>query len=198
LTAQPAPSSSASTTSPSATRAAPPGARGHLARPSVGRDERDHRGTGSGKTTLLNLIPRFFDASAGVVSVGGCDVRELALESLWARIGIVPQTAFLFRGSVASNLRVGKPDATEADNVARARSGTGRDFVAEMPGGLEASIDQGGTNVSGGQRQRLSIARAVVRRPDIYLFDDCFSALDASTDARLREALRARRPMPRC
>ena len=145
--------------------------------------------TGSGKTTLVNLVPRLFDATAGTVSVDGVDVRDLAPDDLWSLIGLVPQRPYLFSGTVASNLRYGNPDATDEDlwhalEVAQARS-----FVAEMPGGLDAPIAQGGTNVSGGQRQRLAIARALVRRPAIYLFDDSFSALDFATDAALRAAL---------
>jgi len=147
-------------------------------------------GTGSGKTTLLTLIPRFFDTTAGSITVNGTDVREQALEQLWAGIGLVPQAAFLFSGTVADNLRFGKPDATETEMWRALEIAQARDFVAVMPGQLEATVDQGGTNLSGGQRQRLSIARAVIRRPPLYLFDDCFSALDAATDARLRAALR--------
>ena len=147
-------------------------------------------GTGSGKTTLLSLIPRFFDVTAGIIAVNGTDVRQQAMEQLWAGIGLVPQAAFLFGGTVASNLRFGKPDATEAEMWRALEVAQARDFVASMPGQLEATIDQGGSNVSGGQRQRLSIARALIRRPALYLFDDCFSALDAATDARLRAALR--------
>ncbi len=148
-------------------------------------------GTGSGKTTLLNLIPRFFDVTDGAVLVNGADVRDQELEQLWAGIGLVPQAAFLFSGTVASNLRFGRPDATEAELWRALDIAQASDFVAAMPGQLDATIDQGGTNVSGGQRQRLSIARALVKRPALYLFDDCFSALDAATDARLRGALRA-------
>ncbi|HVM56995.1 MAG TPA: ABC transporter ATP-binding protein [Gaiellaceae bacterium] len=148
-------------------------------------------GTGSGKTTLVNLIPRFFDVTAGRVLVDGVDVREQELEQLWSGIALVPQAAYLFRGTVASNLRLGRPDATDAELWHALEIAQARDFVAAMPGGLEAPIDQGGTNVSGGQRQRLSIARALVKRPRIYLLDDCFSALDAATDAALRVALRA-------
>ena len=148
-------------------------------------------GTGSGKTTLLNLIPRFFDVSSGAVAVDGVDVREQALEQLWSRMGIVPQRAYLFSGTVASNLRFGNEHATDEDLWHALEVAQARDFVQEMAGGLDAPIDQGGTNVSGGQRQRLAIARALVKRPTIYLFDDCFSALDAGTDARLRAALRA-------
>ncbi len=147
-------------------------------------------GTGSGKTTLLNLIPRFFDVSSGSVLVNGVDVRNQEQEGLWSRIGLVPQTAFLFSGTVASNLRFGRPEATDAELWRALEIAQARDFVASMPGDLEAPIDQGGTNVSGGQRQRLSIARALVRQPNLYLFDDCFSALDATTDAQLRAALK--------
>jgi ABC-type multidrug transport system fused ATPase/permease subunit len=148
-------------------------------------------GTGSGKTTLLNLIPRFFDVSQGHVLIDGVDVREQSLEQVWSRIGLVPQRAYLFSGTVASNLRFGNEEATD-DELRRALEvAQATDFVEAMPGGLEAPIDQGGTNVSGGQRQRLAIARALVKRPAIYLFDDCFSALDAGTDARLRAALRS-------
>lgn len=145
--------------------------------------------TGSGKTTLVNLVPRLFDVTGGEVRVGGVDVRELDPQTLWSGIGLVPQKAFLFSGTVADNLRHGKPDAGEDEMWAALEIAQARDFVEEMPGGLEAEIAQGGTNVSGGQRQRLAIARAVVRRPDIYLFDDAFSALDLATDARLRDAL---------
>jgi len=147
-------------------------------------------GTGSGKTTLLNLIPRFADATHGSVLVNGVDVRDQEREELWAGIGLVPQAAFLFSGTVASNLRFGRPEATEAELWHALEIAQARDFVAAMPGQLDAPIDQGGTNVSGGQRQRLSIARALVKRPRLYLFDDCFSALDAATDARLRMALK--------
>jgi ATP-binding cassette subfamily B protein len=147
-------------------------------------------GTGSGKTTLLNLIPRFFDATSGRVLVNRVDVRDQEQEELWSSIGLVPQAAFLFSGTVASNLRLGRPDATEGELWSALEIAQARDFVAAMPGDLDAPIDQGGTNISGGQRQRLSIARALVKQPRVYLFDDCFSALDASTDARLRAALR--------
>jgi len=148
-------------------------------------------GTGSGKTTLLNLIPRFFDVSEGRLLVDGVDVRERSLEDLWSRVGLVPQRAYLFGGTVASNLRFGKEEATDDELWHALEVAQAREFVETMPGGLNAPIDQGGTNVSGGQRQRLAIARALVKRPAIYLFDDCFSALDAGTDARLRAALRA-------
>jgi ATP-binding cassette subfamily B multidrug efflux pump len=148
-------------------------------------------GTGSGKTTLLNLIPRFFDASDGAVLVDGVDVRQQSLEGLWSRIGLVPQRAYLFGGTVADNLRFGSEEATDEDLWHALEVAQATDFVEAMPGGLAAPIDQGGTNVSGGQRQRLAIARALVKRPAVYLFDDCFSALDAGTDARLRAALRS-------
>jgi ATP-binding cassette subfamily B protein len=146
-------------------------------------------GTGSGKTTLVNLIPRFFDPSIGSVVVDGVDLREQSLEDLWREIAYVPQSAYLFSGTVADNLRYGRPEASEAELWHALEVAQASDFVASMAGGLEASIDQGGTNVSGGQRQRLAIARALVKRARIYLFDDCFSALDSGTDARLREAL---------
>lgn len=145
--------------------------------------------TGAGKSTLANLIPRLFDATSGAVLVDGVDVRDLDPDLLWGSIGLVPQKPYLFTGTVASNLRYGNPDASDEElwhalNVAQAA-----DFVEQMPQQLDAPITQGGTNVSGGQRQRLSIARALVRRPHIYIFDDSFSALDVTTDARLRAAL---------
>ena len=146
--------------------------------------------TGSGKTTLLNLIPRLFDASSGQVLVNGVDVRDLDPELLWSRIGLVPQRAYLFSGTVAGNLRYGNPDATDEQLWEALAIAQAQDFVAAMPEQLDAPIAQGGTNVSGGQRQRLAIARALVRKPEIYLFDDSFSALDLGTDARLRAALR--------
>jgi ATP-binding cassette subfamily B protein len=146
--------------------------------------------TGAGKTTLLTLIPRLVDATAGAVLVDGVDVRELEPDELWRRIGLVPQRPYLFTGTVASNLRYGNPDATDEQLWTALEIAQARDFVAQMPGGLDAPIAQGGTNVSGGQRQRLAIARALVRKPEIYLFDDSFSALDLGTDARLRAALR--------
>jgi ATP-binding cassette subfamily B protein len=152
--------------------------------------------TGAGKTTLLSLVPRLFDATGGSVLVDGVDVRELDPDLLWSRIGLVPQRPYLFTGTVASNLRYGNPDASDEDLWAALAVAQARDFVAEMPGGLDAPIAQGGTNVSGGQRQRLAIARALVRRPEIYLFDDSFSALDLSTDARLRHCVRSP-PVPR-
>jgi ATP-binding cassette subfamily B protein len=145
--------------------------------------------TGSGKTTLVSLIPRLFDATSGSVLLDGVDVRDLAPEALWSRVGIVPQKPFLFSGTVASNLGYGKENATEDEMWAALRTAQAEDFVRAMPGGLNAVIAQGGSNVSGGQRQRLAIARALIRHPEIYLFDDSFSALDLATDARLREAL---------
>ncbi|AXG12349.1 ABC transporter ATP-binding protein [Intrasporangium calvum] len=145
--------------------------------------------TGAGKTTLLGLVPRLFDVRSGRVKVGDVDVRDLELDALWARIGLVPQKPYLFTGTVASNLRYGNPDATDDELWEALRISQAADFVTQL-GGLDTAIAQGGTNVSGGQRQRLAIARAVVKRPDIYLFDDSFSALDLSTDARLRAALR--------
>ncbi|MEO8744111.1 MAG: ABC transporter ATP-binding protein [Candidatus Dormiibacterota bacterium] len=148
-------------------------------------------GTGSGKTTLLNLIPRFFDVSEGRLLVDGVDVREQLLERLWSTIGLVPQRAYLFGGTIAENLRFGNEDAGDEELWHALEVAQAKDFVTGMLGGLDAPIDQGGTNVSGGQRQRLAIARALAKRPAVYLFDDCFSALDAGTDARLRAALRA-------
>jgi len=145
--------------------------------------------TGAGKTTLLSLIPRLFDVTGGTVLVDGVDVRDFDPEALWATIGLVPQKAYLFSGTVASNLRHGKPDATEEEMWEALEIAQAKAFVAGLPEGLDAPIAQGGTNVSGGQRQRLAIARAVIRRPEIYLFDDSFSALDVATDARLRHAL---------
>jgi ATP-binding cassette subfamily B protein len=146
-------------------------------------------GTGSGKTTLVNLIPRLFDATAGSVKVDGVDVKDLDPADLARAVGLVPQRPYLFTGTVASNLRYGNPDATDEELWKALATAQAKDFVSAMPEGLDAPIAQGGTNVSGGQRQRLAIARALVRRPDIYLFDDSFSALDYATDARLRAAL---------
>ncbi|GAA1902678.1 ABC transporter ATP-binding protein [Lapillicoccus jejuensis] len=146
--------------------------------------------TGAGKTTLVGLVPRLFDVTGGAVRVGGVDIRELELDTLWSQIGLVPQKPYLFTGTVASNLRYGNPEATDDELWEALRIAQAEDFVREMPEQLEAPIAQGGTNVSGGQRQRLAIARALVRRPGVYLFDDSFSALDLRTDARLRSALR--------
>jgi len=146
--------------------------------------------TGAGKSTLVNLVPRLFDATEGEVRVGGTDVRRMDPDGLWATIGLVPQRAYLFSGTVRSNLLHGKPDATEEELWEALEVAQGRDFVEAIPEGLDAPVAQGGTNFSGGQRQRLAIARAVVRRPSVYLFDDAFSALDLATDARLRTALK--------
>ena len=146
--------------------------------------------TGSGKSTLVNLVPRLFDATSGTVRVAGQDVRDLDPDLLWAQLGLVPQKAYLFSGTVRSNLQYGKADATDEEMWAALEVAQGRDFVEELPDGLDAKVSQGGTNFSGGQRQRLAIARALVRKPGIYLFDDSFSALDLATDARLRAALR--------
>lgn len=146
--------------------------------------------TGAGKSTMINLVPRLFDATGGRVVVDGVDVRDLEPELLWSRLGLVPQRGFLFTGSIADNLRYGKPDATEAEIWEALEIAQAREFVEAMPEGLDSPIAQGGTNVSGGQRQRLAIARALIRRPEIYLFDDAFSALDLATDARLRAALK--------
>lgn len=146
--------------------------------------------TGSGKSTLVDLVPRLMDATEGTVAVNGVDVRELDPDLLWGSIGYVPQKPYLFSGTVASNLRFGRPDATEEELWQALEVAQAAGFVQSMPDGLDSTINQGGTNVSGGQRQRLSIARALVMRPDIYIFDDSFSALDLATDARLRLALR--------
>jgi ATP-binding cassette subfamily B multidrug efflux pump len=146
--------------------------------------------TGAGKTTLISLVARLFDATSGTVLIDGVGVRDLDPEMLWNRIGLVPQKPYLFTGTVASNLRYGNPQATDAELWQALEVAQAADFVRAMPGGLEGRIAQGGTNVSGGQRQRLAIARALVRQPEIYLFDDSFSALDLATDARLRAALR--------
>ncbi|MET7764723.1 ABC transporter ATP-binding protein [Streptomyces sp. NPDC005393] len=145
--------------------------------------------TGSGKSTLIGLVPRLFDATDGSVHIDGVDVRDLDPEVMSQTIGLVPQKPYLFSGTVASNLRYGKPDATDEELWRALETAQARDFVESMEGGLEAPIAQGGSNVSGGQRQRLAIARALVRRPSVYLFDDSFSALDYATDARLRAAL---------
>jgi ATP-binding cassette subfamily B protein len=145
--------------------------------------------TGSGKTSLINVAARLFDVTSGTVLFGGVDIRDLDPEILWQRIGIVPQKPYLFSGTVASNLRYGKPAASDEDLWTALEVAQAAEFVRAMPGGLNAEISQGGVNVSGGQRQRLAMARALVRKPDIYLFDDSFSALDLATDARLRAAL---------
>lgn len=150
--------------------------------------------TAAGKSTLVSMIPRLMDASAGVVSVGGVPVKDLELETLWSAIGLVPQSAFLFSGTVESNLRFGNEDATEEELWEALRVAQADEFVAKMKDGLQSRISQGGTNVSGGQRQRLAIARALVKNPAIYVFDDSFSALDLATDARLRAALWKKHP----
>ncbi|CAN5415871.1 ABC transporter ATP-binding protein [soil metagenome] len=155
----------------------------------VGRTTAIIGSTGAGKTTLVNLLPRLFDATSGTVFVDGAEVSRLDPDLLWSRIGLVPQKPYLFSGSVASNLRYGKPDATDEELWAALDIAQASDFVREMPDGLDSTIAQGGTNVSGGQRQRIAIARALVKRPEIYVFDDSFSALDLATDARLRQAL---------
>jgi ATP-binding cassette subfamily B protein len=146
--------------------------------------------TGSGKSTLINLVPRFYDVTSGSVLMDGVDVRQMPQEDLWRKVGVVPQQAFLFNGTVASNVRYGDPDATDDEVVHALEVAQARDFVMEMPAGLAAPITQGGSNVSGGQRQRLAIARALAKRPEVYIFDDSFSALDFKTDSMLRAALR--------
>jgi ATP-binding cassette subfamily B protein len=146
--------------------------------------------TGAGKTTLVNLVPRLFDATAGAVLVDGVDVRDLDPDLLWSKVGYVPQKAFLFSGTVASNLRFGRPEATDGELWEALEIAQAAGFVQAMPDGLQSEIAQGGSNVSGGQRQRLAIARALVVDPEIYVFDDSFSALDVATDAHLRAALR--------
>jgi ATP-binding cassette subfamily B protein len=145
--------------------------------------------TGSGKSTLINLIPRFYDVTGGKLTVDGTDVRDLNREDLWARIGLIPQKAFLFGGTIASNLRYGKADATDDELWTALRIAQAESFVRDLPEGLDAPVTQGGANLSGGQRQRLAIARALVKRPEIYVFDDSFSALDFKTDSLLRAAL---------
>jgi ATP-binding cassette subfamily B protein len=149
-------------------------------------------GTGSGKSTLLNLLPRLLDVTSGAVLIDGVDVRDIALEELWDLFGIVPQRGFLFGGTIASNVRFGRPDATDEDVWEALTVAQARDFIDLLPEGIEAEVDQGGVNLSGGQRQRLAMARCIVRDPLIYLFDDSFSALDYTTDARLRAALAER------
>ncbi|HSU48780.1 MAG TPA: ABC transporter ATP-binding protein [Arthrobacter sp.] len=146
--------------------------------------------TGSGKTTLVNLMPRLFDVTSGAVLIDGVDIRDLHPDLLWGHIGLVPQRPYLFSGTVRSNLLYGNPDATEDELWDALEIAQARDFVEQMEEGLDAPISQGGTNVSGGQRQRLAIARALVKRPELYIFDDSFSSLDTGTDARLRQALK--------
>jgi ATP-binding cassette subfamily B protein len=147
-------------------------------------------GTGSGKSTLANLIPRFYDVDSGSILVDGVDVREMPQEDLRRKIGLIPQQALLFTGTIASNIRVGKENATAAEVSKAAETAQAMDFITTLPEGFDAPVAQGGVNLSGGQKQRLAIARALVRRPEIYIFDDSFSALDFRTDARLRHALK--------
>ncbi|HYM24938.1 MAG TPA: ATP-binding cassette domain-containing protein, partial [Vicinamibacterales bacterium] len=148
-------------------------------------------GTGSGKSTLAGLIPRFYDVNQGRVLVDGVDVREMTQEELRSRIGFVPQKAVLFTGTIAANIRYGRGDASDEEVRRAATVAQAMEFIDAMPEKFEAAVSQGGTNLSGGQKQRLSIARAIVRRPDVYVFDDSFSAVDYATDARLRAALRS-------
>jgi len=145
--------------------------------------------TGSGKSTLINLIPRFYDVTEGSLEIDGVDVRDVLRDDLWDRIGLIPQKAFLFSGTIASNLRFGKADATDDELWTALRIAQAESFVRDLPEGLESPVSQAGANFSGGQRQRLAIARALVKRPSIYVFDDSFSALDLRTDANLRAAL---------
>jgi len=146
--------------------------------------------TGSGKSTLVNLIPRFYDTDSGCITIDGVDIREMSQEALRGKIGYAPQKAVLFSGTIAENLRVGRPEATDEEIRQAAEVAQATEFISGMDGGFEHRISQGGTNISGGQKQRLSIARTLVRRPEIYIFDDTFSALDYKTDAKLRNALR--------
>lgn len=145
--------------------------------------------TGSGKSTLLNLIPRFIDVTSGVVKLDGVDLRDQSLESLWSQIGLVPQRSFLFGGTVAQNLRYGKSSASDEELWKALEIAQAQDFIEELPERLEARVAQGGSNFSGGQRQRLAIARALVKEPQLLIFDDSFSALDYTTDSKLRRAL---------
>src|SRR6185437_14787434 len=147
-------------------------------------------GTGAGKSSLISLIPRFYDIDSGAILVDGVDVREMSQEHLRSKIGFVPQKTVLFSGTIAENIRYGKEDASDEEVYHAAEVAQATEFIAGMKDGFDSVIAQGGTNVSGGQKQRLSIARALVRRPEVYVFDDSFSALDFSTDARLRAALR--------
>ena len=147
-------------------------------------------GTGAGKTTLINLIPRFYEVTSGTIRVNGVDIRESSQEEVRSKIGFVPQKALLFSGTIAENIRFGKQDATQDEIEHAARIAQAEDFISRMKDGYDSVISQGGSNVSGGQKQRLSIARALIRKPDIYIFDDSFSALDYKTDANLRAALK--------
>ncbi|WAA10194.1 ABC transporter ATP-binding protein [Fervidibacillus albus] len=148
-------------------------------------------GTGSGKSTLIHLIPRFYDVTDGTILIDGKDIRDYSLDELRKKIGLVPQKSVLFSGTITDNIRYGKEDATEEEIKRAAETAQALEFINEMKHGFDTIISQGGTNVSGGQKQRISIARALVRKPEIYLFDDSFSALDFKTDARLREALKS-------
>ena len=150
--------------------------------------------TGSGKSTLVNLIPRFYDVSGGRILIDGVDIKNMSMRTLHEKIGFIPQSAFLFSGTVADNLRMGKPDATEEEMWEALETAQAADFVRAMPDGLDSELSQNGKNLSGGQRQRLAIARVLIRKAEIYVFDDSFSALDFSTDAKLRKALRERMP----
>ncbi|EAE6577341.1 ABC transporter ATP-binding protein [Listeria monocytogenes] len=147
--------------------------------------------TGAGKSTLINMIPRFYDVESGVVKINGIDVREMDQSSLRQKIGLVPQKAVLFTGTIASNMRYGKEDATDEEIWEALRTAQAENFVSKLANGLGSRVEQGGNNFSGGQKQRLSIARSLIRKPEIYIFDDSFSALDFKTDAKLREALKA-------
>ena len=147
-------------------------------------------GTGSGKSTVVNLIPRFFDVDSGQILIDGVDIRDIPLRELRGRIGLVPQQAILFSGTIAENIRYGKPDATDEEVRRAAEIAQALDFIEKLPKGFDSYVAQGGVNFSGGQKQRLCIARAIVRRPDVYIFDDSFSALDFKTDAKLRAALK--------
>lgn len=147
-------------------------------------------GTGAGKSTLINLIPRFYEVSAGTIRVNGVDIRESSQQEVRSKIGFVPQKALLFTGTIVDNIRFGKENATQAEIEHAARIAQAEDFIIQMKDGYDSVISQGGSNLSGGQKQRLSIARALVRKPDLYIFDDSFSALDYKTDAQLRAALK--------
>lgn len=147
-------------------------------------------GTGAGKTTLINLIPRFYEVTSGTIRVNGVDIRDSSQEEVRSKIGFVPQKALLFSGTIAENIRFGKQDAAQVEIEHAARIAQAEDFIVEMKDGYDSVISQGGSNVSGGQKQRLSIARALIRKPDLYIFDDSFSALDYKTDAKLRAALK--------
>jgi ATP-binding cassette subfamily B protein len=146
--------------------------------------------TGSGKSTIINLLPRLFDVTSGSITIDGIDIRDIKLKKLRSLLGFVPQTASLFTGTIAENIAFGKPDATGTEIAHAAEIAQASEFISQMSEGFQSVVDQGGVNYSGGQKQRLSIARAVVRNPKIFIFDDSFSALDFKTDAQLRKALR--------